>query len=191
MSGDNTSGSLSTSPSDDEGDFTPVTYKKPPRAPKHRKGRPRPRERTLIERLSSRRANLEKSDYLALCESACGSLTAVDQADAAAALLREALASKEKPEDVSSCPTPVCVVCLGLGSIADSNKSQDQYVLMQNLLEDLKPSVSLLFCGAPLFLLADPAPPSRASPTGNQLYTIQCLRRRTTRCSARMGSRSC
>lgn len=49
----------------------------------------------------------------------------------------------EKREGEGACPTPACVVCLGLGSVAESSKSQDQYILLQELMRDLAASVSL------------------------------------------------
>ncbi|KAK4702426.1 hypothetical protein P7C70_g3800, partial [Phenoliferia sp. Uapishka_3] len=48
-------------------------------------------------------------------------------------LLRSALTMEEE-----SCPRPTCVVCLGLGSVAESSKSQDQLVLFQELVKELE-----------------------------------------------------
>lgn len=59
-------------------EFTPVTHKKvkPPRAAKHRKGgKARPKERTLVERLASRRVGLDNSGYLLLCQSTSLAIT--------------------------------------------------------------------------------------------------------------------
>lgn len=50
---------------------------------------------------------------------------------------------KEKEKETRQiCPTPVCVVCLGLGNITDSSKSRDQYAYLQDLITDLKDAVS-------------------------------------------------
>lgn len=51
--------------------------------------------------------------------------------------------NKKEKETRQICPTPVCVVCLGLGNITDSSKSRDQYVYLQELIIDLKDAVSL------------------------------------------------
>lgn len=56
----------------------------------------------------------------------------------------ESSSSKEDNKRSLACPTPVCVVCLGLGSIADSIKSRDQYALLQALIVDLAEVVSLV-----------------------------------------------
>lgn len=58
-------------------EFTPVTHKKfKPRAAKHRKGgKARPKERTLVERLASRRVGLDNSGYLLLCQSTSLAIT--------------------------------------------------------------------------------------------------------------------
>ncbi|GAA5971481.1 hypothetical protein JCM21900_000917 [Sporobolomyces salmonicolor] len=112
-----------TVPSDDDG-FTSVTYKKPIRAPKNRKGKNRFRERTLEEKLLARRDAMRQSGYLQACRE----------------MLRTALAPPRKDDEKaapSSCPRPVCVVCLGLGSLSESTKAQDQYVLLRELIEEL------------------------------------------------------
>lgn len=63
-------------------------------------------------------------------------------------MLRNAI-SPLKGEDnspsTSACPPPTCVVCLGLGSLNDSTKAQDQYVLFKELLIELGELVSLYF----------------------------------------------
>jgi hypothetical protein len=58
-------------------EFTPVTHKKvKPRVAKHRKGgKARPKERTLVERLASRRVGLDNSGYLLLCQSTSLAIT--------------------------------------------------------------------------------------------------------------------
>ncbi|GAA5830434.1 hypothetical protein JCM5353_005841 [Sporobolomyces roseus] len=108
---------------EDDG-FTSVTYKKPSRAPKNRKGKNKYRERTLDEKLQSREEAMRRSGYISECRK----------------MLRTAL-SPSKEEDnspsTSACPPPTCVVCLGLGSITDSTKAQDQYVLLKELLMEL------------------------------------------------------
>ncbi|KAI5479327.1 SRR1 family protein [Pseudohyphozyma bogoriensis] len=120
----------------DDGEFSaPVTYKKT-RAPKNRKGKGKLRERTVQERLESRRDLLNESKYLASCRE----------------LLHDALRPKEK--DVPACPPPTCVVCLGLGSIAESSKSQDQYLVLQSLTEELNQLVGPLTRPSTIF---DPA----------------------------------
>ncbi|BGP37827.1 hypothetical protein JCM10450v2_001759 [Rhodotorula kratochvilovae] len=101
---------------EDDG-FTSVTHKKPVRPPRNRKGKIRFVERTLEEKLAAREDALRRSGYLQKCR-------ANDGGDAAAPPL--------------PCPPPACVVCLGLGSISESSKAQDQYVLLQGLLEELK-----------------------------------------------------
>lgn len=75
-----------------------------------------------------------------------------------AELLRNALTFKdkesedkkkegEKVEEESSrrvlAPSPVCIVCLGLGNISESSKSRDQFALLQDLVKDLKDAVSI------------------------------------------------
>ncbi|GAA5890916.1 hypothetical protein JCM5296_001225 [Sporobolomyces johnsonii] len=112
-----------TVPSDDDG-FTSVTYKKPARAPKNRKGKNRFRERTLEEKLVARRDAMRQSGYLEACRE----------------MLRTALAPPKKDDEKaapSPCPPPICVVCLGLGSLSESTKAQDQYVLLRELIEEL------------------------------------------------------
>lgn len=63
-------------------------------------------------------------------------------------LLRNAFGAREAddsgPDDVYPCPAPTCVVCLGLGSIADSTKAQDQYIMLRELLEEMRNEVSCL-----------------------------------------------
>merc|ERR1711976_561897 len=114
-------------PPDDDG-FTSVTYKKPQqqRAAKNRRGKNRFRERTLEEKLQSREAELRRTGYLQQCRE----------------LLRNAFGAREAddsgPDDVYPCPAPTCVVCLGLGSIADSTKAQDQYIMLRELLEEMR-----------------------------------------------------
>lgn len=48
-------------------DFTAVSYKKPGRAPRNRKGKNRFRERTLEEKLAAREEALVRSGYLREC----------------------------------------------------------------------------------------------------------------------------
>ncbi|TKA56254.1 hypothetical protein B0A53_01545 [Rhodotorula sp. CCFEE 5036] len=110
---------------EDDG-FTSVTYKKDNRPARNRKGKNRYRERTLDEKLQAREAELRRSGYLQECRK----------------LLRDALSRPTTGGDSSatsvvSCP-PVCVVCLGLGSISDSTKAQDQYVLLKELLLEME-----------------------------------------------------
>ncbi|GAA5868887.1 hypothetical protein JCM3774_006782 [Rhodotorula dairenensis] len=111
---------------EDDG-FKSVTYKKDARPGRNRKGKNRYRERTLDEKLQGREAELRRSGYLQECRK----------------LLREALSPSTPLIDntsagpASPCPAPVSVVCLGLGSISDSTKAQDQYVLLQELLVEM------------------------------------------------------
>ncbi|GAA5989926.1 hypothetical protein JCM5350_004967 [Sporobolomyces pararoseus] len=116
---------MSTSTTTAEGDgFTPVTYKKPSRAPKNRKGKNRFRERTLEEKLAAREEALNRSGYLVKCRE----------------LLRNSLrpdSSTDRTPSTSACPAPRTVVCLGLGSVTDSTKAQDQYVLLKELILEL------------------------------------------------------
>ncbi|BGP05848.1 hypothetical protein JCM10049v2_001664 [Rhodotorula toruloides] len=114
---------------DDTDGFTSVARKKPARPARNRKGKERFRERTLEEKLEARAQGLSESRYLQKCKD----------------LLRSALSSPPSPDtnapstsSVPHCPPPVCVVCLGLGSLSESTKAQDQYVLLQGLLEELK-----------------------------------------------------
>ncbi|GAA5910954.1 Ber1p [Sporobolomyces salmoneus] len=104
--------------------FTSVTYKKKP-AKKNRKGKNRYIERTLSEKLSSREENLRQSGYLGKCRE----------------LLRNCLHPTTGNDDddpsTSACPAPKRVVCLGLGSVSDSTKAQDQYILSKELLLEL------------------------------------------------------
>ncbi|GJN88739.1 hypothetical protein Rhopal_001705-T1 [Rhodotorula paludigena] len=81
-------------------DFTAVSYKKPGRAPRNRKGKNRFRERTLEEKLAAREEALVCSGYLRECRAR--------------------------------------VLCLGLGSVSDSSKAQDQYLLLRELLDELQ-----------------------------------------------------
>lgn len=50
-------------------DFTQVSHKKVQRAPKSRKGKQRPRERSVAERVEARRAALQESGYVKECQS--------------------------------------------------------------------------------------------------------------------------
>ncbi|BGP13713.1 hypothetical protein JCM10213_007101 [Rhodosporidiobolus nylandii] len=119
---------MPNSPGEDDG-FTSVSYKKPARAPRNRKGKGRepPRERSIEEKLASRAGALKESGYLRKCRD----------------LLKNALAPPVPAEEdalqasASSCPKPESVVCLGLGSLADSLKAQEQYLLLKELLEEL------------------------------------------------------
>ena len=119
-------------------DFTAVTHKKT-RAPKKRKGQPKPRERTLNERVEARRTVLEASGYPARCRGELRVSSSLLQSHfvPAIVLLRSALGGTAGEK----CPPPVCAVCLGLGSVAESSKSQDQLVLLQMLLKELEPTV--------------------------------------------------
>ncbi|GAA5932736.1 Ber1p [Sporobolomyces koalae] len=117
--------SAETAAAEDDG-FTSVTYKKPTRAPKNRKGKNRYRERTLDEKLAAREDALTRSGYVQNCRQ----------------LLRDALAhSTPEPDSsvpsTSACPPPRSVVCLGLGSVSESTKAQDQYLLLKGLLLEL------------------------------------------------------
>ncbi|GAA5874238.1 hypothetical protein JCM8547_007801 [Rhodosporidiobolus lusitaniae] len=115
-------------PSDDDG-FTSVTYKPPSRSARcgRRGARAPPRERSIDEKLASREPALRVSGYLSACRE----------------LLRNALAppppddSESIQDGQSPCPKPKCVVCLGLGSLSDSYKAQDQYILLKAVLEEL------------------------------------------------------
>ncbi|GAA5978264.1 hypothetical protein JCM10908_004291 [Rhodotorula pacifica] len=111
---------------EDDG-FTSVSYKKEPRPSRNRKGKNRYRERTLDEKLQAREAELRRSGYLQDCRK----------------LLRDALSPPPTSADSSlgadsPCPARKCVVCLGLGSLSDSTKAQDQYVLLKELLLEME-----------------------------------------------------
>ncbi|GAA5984655.1 hypothetical protein JCM11641_004552 [Rhodosporidiobolus odoratus] len=122
-------------PAQDDG-FTSVSYKKPPRARKGKNSGP-PRERTIEEKLESRASALKDSGYLTRCRE----------------LVREALAPRSagtsSPGSTAepaksgskSCPRPQRVVCLGLGSLADSLKAQEQYLLLKELLDELQETI--------------------------------------------------
>lgn len=145
---------------DDTDGFTSVARKKPARPARNRKGKERFRERTLEEKLEARAQGLSESRYLQKCKGALQRLFereggALTRFARPADLLRSALSSPPSPDtnapstsSVPHCPPPVCVVCLGLGSLSESTKAQDQYVLLQGLLEELKgvvsPSLSLV-----------------------------------------------
>lgn len=127
----------------DAEDFTHVSHKKV-RTPKHRKGKSnRPRERTVAERVEARRGALETSSYLAACR---GELSIhysrlIVAHPCFVELLRDSLLPSTQPGAPSPCPPPVCIVCLGLGSVADSRKSQEQFILLQGLVEELGDAV--------------------------------------------------
>ncbi|SGY73364.1 BQ5605_C005g03286 [Microbotryum silenes-dioicae] len=135
----------------DQDTFTPVTYKKKARnatpnggglpLPGQRNSTPRTasssstrgkgkgksvivRERTLAERIEGRRTTFVTSKYLEQCKS----------------LLRNAL-DHDRPiastSQSTACPTPTCAVCLGLGTLTDSPKSQEQYLLLEALQDEL------------------------------------------------------
>ncbi|GAA5904591.1 hypothetical protein JCM8208_004824 [Rhodotorula glutinis] len=111
---------------DDDG-FTSVTHKKPVRPPRNRKGKNRFIERTLDQKLEARHDALQRSGYLDKCRE----------------MVRLALsppANDDERNDAppAPCPPPRCVVCLGLGSISESSKAQDQYVLLKEVLDELK-----------------------------------------------------
>ncbi|GAA6006339.1 hypothetical protein JCM10207_000610 [Rhodosporidiobolus poonsookiae] len=114
---------MAAAPAQEDEGFTSVTHKKPARARKG-KNRAPPRERTIQEKLATRAEGLRESDYLKQCR----------------ALLRDALVPPAGA-DVTAAPPfqrPECVVCLGLGSIADSLKAQEQYLLLKEVLEELE-----------------------------------------------------
>lgn len=58
-----------------------------------------------------------------------------------AELLRNALLPSSQPDAPSPCPPPVSLVCLGLGSVADSRKSQEQFILLQELVAEIGDAV--------------------------------------------------
>ncbi|GAA5837577.1 hypothetical protein JCM9279_006796 [Rhodotorula babjevae] len=114
---------------DDDG-FTSVTHKKPVRPPRNRKGKNRFIERTLDQKLDARHDALRRSGYLDKCRE----------------MVRLALSppvSENGRNDAppAPCPPPTCVVCLGLGSISESSKAQDQYVLLKEVLDELKDEI--------------------------------------------------
>ncbi|GAA6055741.1 hypothetical protein JCM3770_006134 [Rhodotorula araucariae] len=116
---------MATSVGDDG--FTSVTHKKPVRLPRNRKGKNRFVERSLEDKLIAREEGLTRTGYLEKCRE----------------MVRAALSPRARDEEDTAnppdpCPPPTCVVCLGLGSISESSKSQDQYVLLQALLQELK-----------------------------------------------------
>ncbi|KWU41110.1 hypothetical protein RHOSPDRAFT_30639 [Rhodotorula sp. JG-1b] len=112
---------------EDDG-FTSVTYKKDNHRPvRNRKGKNRYRERTLDEKLQAREAELRRSGYLQECRKLLRD-----------ALCRPTTASDSSATSVTPCPAPICVVCLGLGSISESTKAQDQYVLLKELLLEME-----------------------------------------------------
>ncbi|GAA6029389.1 hypothetical protein JCM8097_003654 [Rhodosporidiobolus ruineniae] len=115
---------MSPASASDDG-FQSVSYKKAPRQRGKGKNRAPPRERTIEEKLASRGEALRDTGYLTKCRD----------------LVKEAFASTSLTDSetaVPSCPRPEAVVCLGLGSLADSLKAQEQYLLLKDLLEDLK-----------------------------------------------------
>lgn len=65
--------------------------------------------------------------------------------DGPAEMLRDALSPASASETADTvqepCPPPTCVVCLGLGSVSDSTKAQDQYVMLKELLSELQEEV--------------------------------------------------
>ncbi|SCZ97623.1 BZ3500_MvSof-1268-A1-R1_Chr4-3g07308 [Microbotryum saponariae] len=82
------------------------------------------RERTLAERIEGRRKTFVESKYLEQCKS----------------LLRNALEHDGPIASTSqstACPTPTCAVCLGLGTLTDSPESQEQYLLLEALQDEL------------------------------------------------------
>ncbi|POY70266.1 hypothetical protein BMF94_6852 [Rhodotorula taiwanensis] len=127
-----------SSPKEDDG-FTFVTHKKQQasRPGRNRKGKNRFRERTLDEKLQAREAELRRSGYLEQCRK----------------MLRDALSPASASETADTVqepyPPPTCVVCLGLGSVSDSTKAQDQYVMLKELLfelqEELDPGIKAAF----------------------------------------------
>ncbi|GAA5938728.1 hypothetical protein JCM3775_001974 [Rhodotorula graminis] len=113
---------------DDDG-FTSVTHKKPVRPPRNRKGKNRFIERTLDQKLEARYDALRRSGYLDKCRE----------------MVRLALSppavSEREEAPPAPCPPPTCVVCLGLGSISESSKAQDQYVLLKEVLDELNDEI--------------------------------------------------
>ncbi|KAM0756318.1 hypothetical protein T439DRAFT_26445 [Meredithblackwellia eburnea MCA 4105] len=104
---------------DTGGAFIPVNHKKT-RAPKKRKGKQKPKERTVAEKVASRRQDLVNSNYLERCK----------------ALIRGAL-NPDIEKTLEAMPSPTCTVCLGLGTVSGSSKSQNQFVLLQSILDEL------------------------------------------------------
>jgi len=102
---------------------------------------------------------MRRSGYIEACRSESrlslhcigGQLTRIESVE----MLRNALSpSKEedKSASTSACPPPTCVVCLGLGSVSDSTKAQDQYILLKELVLELGELVSFFSatrCSAP------------------------------------------
>ncbi|GAA6060138.1 hypothetical protein JCM10212_001435 [Sporobolomyces blumeae] len=107
--------------------FTAVSHKKPARAPKNRKGKHKLIERTLEDKLAQGKDRLASSRYIQACRD----------------MVREALHRPPGDASSSECPEPKRVVCLGLGSITESTKAQDQYVLLVELVEELRTLVKL------------------------------------------------
>ena len=66
--------------------------------------------------------------------------------------------SEREEAPPAPCPPPTCVVCLGLGSISESSKAQDQYVLLKEVLDELNDEVRLLL-SSPACLERDPDAP--------------------------------
>ncbi|SCV69155.1 BQ2448_2175 [Microbotryum intermedium] len=82
------------------------------------------RERTLAERVDARKTTFIDSKYLEQCKS----------------LLRNALEHTGPLASTSqspACPPPTCAVCLGLGTLTASPKSQEQYLLLEALQDEL------------------------------------------------------
>ncbi|GAA5916172.1 hypothetical protein JCM6882_005406 [Rhodosporidiobolus microsporus] len=127
---------MSAQPAEDDG-FTSITYKKPARAPRNRKGKQRapPRERTIEEKLEGRAAALRESGYLKACRELLRTALAPPPPSSAAEPSEGAAAAESS---IPPCPKPSRVVCLGLGSLADSTKAQDQYILLREVLEELE-----------------------------------------------------
>lgn len=137
--------STSASPPEDDGFSAPITHRKPARAPKHRKNKAptRPRERTLAERVESRLGPMQATNYLDKCAgksppsawpNTCGRCAVLTAALwlVVAELVEKALAGAGEGE-AGPCPRPEDLVCLGLGSVSDSTKSQDQFHLLQTM----------------------------------------------------------
>ena len=183
-------------PSEDDG-FTSVTYKKPSRAPKNRKGKNKYRERTLDEKLQAREEAMRRSGYIEACRRESrlslhciqGQLTRVESVE----MLRNALSPLKEEENSAStsvCPPPTCVVCLGLGSVSDSTKAQDQYILLKELVLELGELVNFV----PVVRYFARADSSRNRSTRhNSRYSsmIPCSLRKTKNFSARKVTKFC
>ncbi|KAK4058943.1 hypothetical protein OIO90_000389 [Microbotryomycetes sp. JL221] len=94
------------------------------RTKRTRKGKAAQVPRSTADKVASRRQLLERTGYLQDFR----------------ALLRDSFIHNN--DETSTCPQPQCIVCLGLGSVASSSKSQDQFVMLETLVDELQTSLN-------------------------------------------------